>query len=105
MLELRNLECSTLTLCLLLCRHSASSLRGLGLRGSVRRRLVGGPWRGSQCLEKRRVLEHLSNELLRAGLAVHVCHQVSQVLTRLEKRLESIHLPGDSGRREVIHAI
>ena len=58
-IELGDFECSAWTLGLLLRRHGASSSRGLGLRLGVRPSL-GGLGGGGQCLEQRRVLEHLA---------------------------------------------
>jgi hypothetical protein len=77
---------------------------GSAMADALRRGLLEGEWmlgssvdRGqdssaglalAQRLQQRRVLQDLGDQLLGAGLAVHVGHQVRQLVARLEQLLE-----------------
>src|SRR5262245_58494156 len=78
--------------------------RGLGL-GLGLRLALGGLRGGGQCLEQRRVLEHLPDQLLGPRLTVHVREEVGQLLARLQQLAQGVHLAGDGGRGKVVHAL
>src|SRR5678816_4893041 len=71
---------------------------GLGA-GGVRLARIG------QRLEQRLVLDDLGDQLLGAGLAVHVGDQIGQLLARVEQLLQAVDLLRHRRRREVVHAL
>src|SRR5262245_29984990 len=56
-------------------------------------------------LHQRRIGQKLLDLVFGGDLAVHVAHQVRELLTRLQEFGERRHLPRDRGRAEVVHLL
>jgi hypothetical protein len=54
---------------------------------------------------RRRVAHQAADQFFSATLAVHVGHQIRQLLARFEQLAQSTDLLGDGRRREVVHVL
>jgi hypothetical protein len=61
--------------------------------------------RRRQTLQQSRILERLGDQLLGAGLSIHVGEQIRKLRTRLEQLVQGIDLARHRGRREIVHAV
>src|ERR1700722_2266986 len=83
---------------------SAMALLAL-LLGDAGRFSRGGFRSRSQRLQQARILQDARDELLRAGLAIHVRHEIGKLLSGLEQLRERRDALGDGPGSEVLHLL
>jgi hypothetical protein len=66
---------------------------------------VGRLRRRGECLHQGRFGQQLADQFFRAGLAVHVGHQVGELAACFQQLAQRVDLARDRRRREVIHAL